>query len=322
MMHILKNKTRALLALILVIGFVMTGSASAASPVIELCALPGSLAPLPMTNSGLTIPVWGFGIPSSPGNCNTAVASVPGPQLVMTVGDTVTIHLANALPVGHEVSLEIPGMGLDPGLTNAAPGTSVTITFTASAAGTYLYQSGGDAGRQEAMGLYGMLIVRPVTAGQAYNAATAYDVEAPLVLSAVDPDFNANPDSYDMYTYRATYWLINGRAYPDTAPITAVAGQRVLLRYANAGFDNTAMAILGMHEQVVAKDARLLNNPFLANAEVIPAGATEDAIATVPAGSAPGANGFAVYNRQLHVTNGLPANANFAPGGMLTFIRP
>ena len=42
-----------------------------------------------------------------------------------------------------------------------------------------------------------------------------------------------------MYDYLATYWLINGKAYPDTAPITATAGQRVLLRYVNAGYDNT-----------------------------------------------------------------------------------
>mgnify|MGYP003693686519 CR=1 FL=1 len=35
-----------------------------------------------------------------------------------------------------------------------------------------------------------------------------------------------------MYSYQATYWLINGKAYPDTAGITATAGQRVLLRYA------------------------------------------------------------------------------------------
>ena len=102
------------------------------------------------------------------------------------------------------------------------------------------------------------------------------------MLSQVDPNFNAAPDTFDMYDYLATYWLINGKAYPDTAPIAATAGQRVLLRYVNAGYDNTTMLLLGMHERVLARDARLLNNPFDANAETIPAGATEDAIATVP----------------------------------------
>jgi hypothetical protein len=177
------------------------------------------------------------------------------------------------------------------------------------------------------MGLYGALIVRSATANQAYDvAATAYDVEATLVLSAIDPNFNAAPATFDLHSYRATYWLINGRGYPETAGITATAGQRVLLRYLNAGFDNTSMLLLGMHEHVVARDARLLNNPFDANAETIPAGATEDAIATVPATAPPSTRGFPLYNRQLHVTNGLAPtptapNPAYAPGGMLTFIH-
>ena len=77
-----------------------------------------------------------------------------------------------------------------------------------------------------------------------------------------------------------------------------------------------------MHERVLARDARLLNNPFDADAETIPAGATEDAIATVPAGAPPSANGFALYNRQLHVTNGTASSPGYTPGGMLTFIQP
>ena len=199
----------------------------------------------------------------------------------------------------------------------------MTVTFTASAPGTYLYQSGGDAGRQEAMGLVGALVVRSATPGQAYDSAsTAYDVEAPLVLSAIDPNFNAAPDAFDTNNYLATYWLINGLAYPDTAQITATAGQRVLLRYVNAGYDNTSMMLLGMHQQVLARDANLLLNPFAADAETIPAGGTEDSIATVPASAPPGVNGFALFNRNLHVTTGTASNANHSPGGMMTFIGP
>jgi FtsP/CotA-like multicopper oxidase with cupredoxin domain len=156
-------------------------------------------------------------------------------------------------------------------------------------------------------------------------------VEATLVLSQVDLNFNAAPDSFDMNNYLATYWLVNGKAHPDTAPgITASVGQRVLLRYLNAGYDNTAMMLLGMHERVLARDARLLNNAFSANTETLPSGGTEDAIATVPATAAPGPNGFPLFNRNLHVTNG-PAcvtvnpcvpNPAYTPGGMLIFIHP
>ena len=69
---------------------------------------------------------------------------------------------------------------------------------------------------------------------------------------------------------------------------------------------------------------KVLNNPFSANAETIPAGATEDAIATVPSGSGPSPHGFPIYNRQEHLTNGPQTGTGPSPatgGGMLTFIH-
>jgi FtsP/CotA-like multicopper oxidase with cupredoxin domain len=334
------TKSRVLLVLAIVAAGLMLGgsTASAATVSIDLCAVPGNAT----LTGAVAVPIWGFGVPTTPGDCTTATASLPGPQLAVTLSATettaVTFNVTNALPAGHSITFEIPGIAFAAGPTDAAPGATVTRSFTApispsapgaaNAAGTYLYQSGGDSGRQEAMGLYGALIIRPSTANQAYeSAATAYDVEAPLVLSAVDPAFNgaADPMAFDMYTYRATYWLINGKAYPDTAGITATAGQRVLLRYVSAGYDNTTMMLLGMHEHVVAKDGRLLNSPYDASADTIPAGATEDAIATVPVGAAPTSNGFPLYNRQLHLTNGAQTGQSPTPmsgGGMLTFIHP
>ena len=346
-MHAIAVRTaRGLLALAVVAaGLALGGSAASAAPVsINLCAVPGSAT---LTGT-VTVPIWGFGIPAVPGDCSTASAGLPGPLLDITLSATettpVTITMTNALPAGHTVSFEIPGVTFDAGPTDAAPGGTVVRTFTApispasagaaNGPGTYLYTSGGGGNRQAAMGLYGALVLRPSTAGRAYEAAgTAYDVEAPLVLSAVDPAFNGvgqpagyNPMSFNMYAYRPTYWLINGKAYPDTAPgITAAAGQRVLLRYVNAGFDNVAMALLGARERVVARDALTLNHPFDAVVETIPAGGTEDAIVTVPAGPAPSANGFPLYNRQLHLTNGAQSGTGPTPrtgGGMLTFIHP
>jgi len=340
------TKSRVLLVLaIIAAGLMWGGSAAAATKTIELCAKPGTIQ-LPGVPTPPPTTIWGFGIPTTPGDCSTATASLPGPQLDVTLSateaTTVTFHVINALPAGHSITFEIPGItfdaAFDAGPADAAPGASVSRSFTApvspsaagaaNAAGTYLYGSGGDGGRQQAMGLYGALIVRPSTVGQAYeSAATAYNVEAPLVLSAVDPAFNnaSNPMTFDMHGYRATYWLINGKAYPDTTGITAAAGQKVLLRYLNAGYDNTTMMLLGMHEHVVAKDAWPLSNAYDANAETIPAGATEDAIATVPAGGAPSSNGFPLFNRQLHLTNGDQTGQSPSPsagGGMLTFIHP
>ena len=315
---------RALVVVVMISAglVVATSSASAVPVTINLCAQPGT-ATLTGTT---TVPIWGFGIPTTPGDCGTATASLPGPLLEVNEGDTVTVNITNALLADHTLTFEIPGITFDPGPTDIAAGASGTVSFTASAPGTYQYQSGGGSGRQRAMGLAGALIVRPPTANQAYDdATTAYDVEATVVLGAVDPNFNNAPDTFELYNYRATYWLINGNAYPDTPAITAPAGQRLVLRYLNAGYDNTSMVLLGAHQHVVARDARLLNNAFNAVAETIPAGATEDAIVTVPTSAPPTTNGFPLYNRQLHLTNGPQTGNGPAPatgGGMLTFVHP
>jgi FtsP/CotA-like multicopper oxidase with cupredoxin domain len=252
---------RSLLAFAMVIGGLALASsrASAAAVSINLCASNGSIT---MPDS-VVVPVWGFVL--NPGTCTSGLVNdtnFPGPLLDVNQGDVVTINLSSALPAGHTASFELPGLSV----TNPA-GQHLLLLRP----GTFVYQSPGDSGRQMAMGLYGALIVRPTSApdtpipGQAYAAAsTAYDVEATLILSQIDPVFNAAPDTFNMNNYLATYWLINGKAYPDTAPIVAGAGQRALLRYVNAGYDNTSMMLLGMHEQVLARDAYLLNNPFLA----------------------------------------------------------
>ena len=82
------------------------------------------------------------------------------------------------------------------------------------------------------------------------------------------------------------------------------------------------MALLGTHEHVVARDGELLPAAFDAVSETIPAGATEDAIVTMPGTVPPASQGFALFNRQLHLTNGTVSGPTPTPGGMMTFIHP
>ncbi|MER7132770.1 multicopper oxidase domain-containing protein [Streptosporangium saharense] len=299
---------RRILVLVLIAAcLVLPGSPAAAADVtIDLCASAGELR-LP---GQVSTAIWGFSQAGPGGSCTGAVPSLPGPVLSVRTGDDVFLVVHNGLPV--PVSLEVPGMTLDQGGdVTAAAGGSTTATFTAAAPGTYLYQGGE---RQLPMGLYGALVVRPATEGRAYaSAATAYDKEAILVLSAIDPVFNAAPTTTDPHRYAPKYWLVNGRAYPETAPVHGgPPGTRVLLRYLNAGFDNTSMRLLGAYERVIARDAHPLGNPFEATAETVPAGGTEDAVVIVPSSG----TRLALYNRQLHLTNGA-----VSPGGMMTFIE-
>ncbi len=294
------------------IAVIATSGASAAAVAVDLCAKSGSVT---MPDSTV-VDTWGF----VSGDCTTGSAGVGGPVLEVNVGDVVTINLTSDLPSGHTASFELAGLPVK----DLGGGQ---FEFTASRPGTFIYQSPGDYGRQEAMGLYGALVVRP--AGDAVGFASSscssvsgavygvsFDRECVMVLSAIDPAFNADPDGFDMNNYLAEYWMINGKSYPDTDPLPGGSdGSRLLIRYVNAGFDNTAMSLLGGDEQVVARDAHPLANPFLAATETIPAGGTEDAVFVVPAAAPPGPNGFPLFNRNLHVTNGATT-----PGGMLTFV--
>lgn len=295
-------------------------SAVAAEVSFNLCAVPGTL-PLP---GAATVPVWGFGIPSTPGDCTSASAGLPGPTLDVAAGDHVTLTITNALPDPQPLQFELPGLRLDPGDPTVAPGATHSISFTVDRPGTFLYESDGDAGRQSAMGLFGALLARPPAAGQAYSdPSTAYDEQQVLVLSAIDPAFNAAPQTFDLTGYTPTYWLINGKAYPDTMPgISAPPGSRLLLRYVNAGHDNTTMTLLGAHQHVLARDASMVPRPFDAVAETIPAGGTEDTLLTMPSTAPPASAGFPLYNRQLHLSNGPLTGATPDAGGMLTFIHP
>ncbi|MEP7294956.1 MAG: Ig-like domain-containing protein, partial [Burkholderiales bacterium] len=134
----------------------------------------------------------------------------------------------------------------------------------------------------------------------------------------LDPALNtsANPAAFDMRTFAPKYFLINGKAYPDTAPIAATApGNKLLLRYVNAGAKHHSMAVLGMRQNFVAKDGSLL--PTLSHnvaAETLAPGQTGDAIATVP--NVATESRYAVYDASLLLhNNGLPGF-----GGMLTFV--
>jgi FtsP/CotA-like multicopper oxidase with cupredoxin domain len=285
----------------------------AAVVTIELCAKAGSVT----MADGVSVPIWGFAVkPPSVACTNASVQpQLPGPQLQVTAGDDVTVTLHNAL--SQAVSIVFPGQTIAPDTTGAPPGGSKSYSFAAANPGTYLYEAGTNPARQVPMGLYGALIVGSGTAGQAYaSPASAFDDQAVLVLSEIDPALNANPTAFNLVNYAPKYWLINGKSYPQTAAITtgvAGADRRVLLRYLNAGLHNHTMTLLGLHQRVIAKDAFLQNYPFDAVAETIASGQTTDTVATVPMGTS---GKFGLYNRQLQVTN----NGVF-PGGMMTFIN-
>lgn len=272
----------------------------------ELWARAGTLA-LP---DGVTVPIWGYA------DTVGGAAQLPGPAIVANEGETLIVILHNEL--AQNTSLSFPGQPLAPDMTGAAPGGTVTYTFVADAPGTFSYEAGltPNGARQVAMGLFGALVVRP--AGHpdwAYGAATAFDDEALLVLSEIDPDFNNDPANFNLIAYAPEYWLINGQAYPDVPDIATAAGHTVLLRFLNAGVMQHSLGLLGLHQRVIANDGRPLAHPYWAVAESIAAGQSLDALVTVPVAAPPGVR-YALYEAGHHTRN---ASQTLSPGGPYAF---
>lgn len=279
------------------------GIAGINGPAFSLTAKSGTIS----TAEGGSYFMWGYAN-------GDGLMQYPGPTLIVNQGDRVTVNLTNTLPV--PVSIVFPGQkgvaaaGGVPGLVTseaAAGGGTVSYSFVASQPGTYTYYSGTNSDLQIEMGLVGALIVRPGTAGQAYNHPDSrYDHEYLFMLSAMDPRIHdlvaaGNMNLVDTTTYFPVYWFINGRTAPDimaeaNAPwlphqpynclLMTHPGERVLLRMVGAGRDMHPFHTHGSHHNVIAVDGRLLSSGAGANlaekhftTNVVP-GMTFDAIFT------------------------------------------
>jgi len=158
--------------------------AQAATPGIagaafDLVAAPGFVS----QPDGASIYAWGYGCNTAPASaafvpaaiggasCVAGQMQLPGPTLIVTEGQTVTVRLRNGLPpAAGNTSILFPGM--DVTATGGAPGlltqeatqtAPVTYSFVARNPGTHSYYSGTQGDLQIEMGLYGALIVLPST---------------------------------------------------------------------------------------------------------------------------------------------------------------
>jgi FtsP/CotA-like multicopper oxidase with cupredoxin domain len=275
----------------------------------ELWATPGT-ATLYGTTS---VTIWGYSM--SAGGAPT----LPGPQLTVNQGDCVSVTLHNSLT--ETTSLLFQGQDMIPDTQGVAAGGFKEYIFNASRPGTFLYEAGLIPGTQHqvAMGLYGALVVTPVEGiNQAYNSPSPiFASDAVLVLSEIDPALNNSPTpaTFDMRHYTPTYFLINGKAYPDTIPSFAGAGDTVLLRYVNAGLQSHAMSTLGVSQSVIATDGSPFAHPHSMVAETIATGQTLDALVTIPA-SAVVDTKYPLYDANMMLRNTNTAGL----GGMLTFM--
>jgi FtsP/CotA-like multicopper oxidase with cupredoxin domain len=274
-----KGKIAALPILLLLFAWTqaMAVVEGVSGPTFNLYAMPTYIS----TADGDSIMVWGFGVEGG-------WPQYPAPTLIVNQGDTVTINVTNYLP--QAVSMVFPGQGEvtasggTPGLlAQEAPSTGGTVSYTFSAdrAGTYMYHSGTNPQLQIELGLLGALVVRPSPVNRAYeHADTEFDQEYLFLLTEMDPRIHqlveyGLTDRVNNTDYEPVLWFINGRTGPDTLadanipwmpfqPYNALArthpGERVLLRVIGGGRDLHPFHTHGNNFTLIARDGRLLES--------------------------------------------------------------
>jgi len=317
-------------------------------PAFNLQAAPGYTS----QPDGTYIYTWGYGCVGAPagfrpealgGTCGAT--QLPGPTLIVTQGEQVTVTLTNNLPAAAgNTSILFPGFdvtaaasGTQPATCTTAPartglltieaanGCAVTYTFTADRPGTHAYYSGTQGDLQVELGLFGALIVlpnlgasgiptgystqngHPVTCRPLGNRSTAggtetdfrlaaaaydhpsacYDREYLFQLSTMDLAIHyqaeqqkdlpcTQPAGCMVVTtepYLPTYYLVNGRSFPDVVdPHYAMQypaqpyngnphmhpGELVLLRIVGTGRKQHPLHEHGNHVRLLARDGHLL----------------------------------------------------------------
>ena len=163
---------------------------------------------------------WGYGCNGAPSGFAQAVngskqmaaatcptMQIPGPTLIVTQGQPVTVTLTNNLPAAAgNTSILFPGFQVSSAAASpqptsctapntapqglltleAAPNCSVTYTFTATTPGTRAYYSGTQGDLQVEMGLYGAIIVLPSSVPSVCSAG----------LPATNPGANLAAESH------------------------------------------------------------------------------------------------------------------------------
>jgi FtsP/CotA-like multicopper oxidase with cupredoxin domain len=190
---------------------------------------------------GQTVEGWGYN------------GVLPGPEIRVTEGDKVRVHVTNNLPQStavHWHGLIVPNNqdGV-PFITQPPikPGETFTYEFPIREgnAGSHMYHSHHNAAEQVGRGLLGAFIVEPKDPA----SRPAFDKEYTMIL---------NDGVIGGFT-------LNGKGFPATQPLTAKKGEKVLVRYMNEGQMIHPMHLHGMPQLVIAQDGWLLPQPYMAD---------------------------------------------------------
>jgi hypothetical protein len=216
--------------------------------------------------------------------------------------DEHTVHF-------HGLRNIIPFFDGEPNTSLAVPiAGEFTYAWRVREPGTYMYHCHVEDVEHVHLGMTGMVFVRPLQDGNTTlypsgkyvyndgNGSTGYDREYSMLLTEIWSSAHwafAHVQLPNWDEYKADFYLLNGRVYPDTIapngsiefgnpvhdnkgnliptpgyehllyqPLSSLVrcntGEKVLLRFANLGFTKQNMTLSGIKMKIVGKDATLL----------------------------------------------------------------
>jgi FtsP/CotA-like multicopper oxidase with cupredoxin domain len=210
----------------------LSAAAQAAAPGITGTTFALTAQPAYITQpDGQAVYSWGYGCTTPPAStsfvptttttpfCNTM--QIPGPTLIVTEGQTVSVTLTNGLPAAAgNTSILFPGFTLtstcpaaQQGLLTceALPGGTVTYTFAATTPGTRAYYSGTQGDLQVEMGLYGAIIVLPSGGALAngscptHNDAAGLNTAGTALVAGTESDFRLSSTGAAYHVQQSCY---------------------------------------------------------------------------------------------------------------------
>lgn len=213
--------------------------------------------------------VWAY----RDGSVEGARATVPGPLIEASQGDTVIVHFRNELPDSttvHWHGVRVPN-GSDGTLATqpeVAPGGTFDYRFVVVDAGTFWYHPHVRGDVQVERGLYGMLVVKGAP-------DVAVNVERRFILDDVKleatGELSATTDPLDVMLGRqGNVLLVNGTTALE---LRAESGARERWRFVNAANGRYFNLRLPDHTfRVIGWDGGMLAQPYDADALLIAPG--------------------------------------------------
>lgn len=285
---------------------------------------------------GKTVEGWGFN------------GQVPGPTIRVKEGDRVRIILENDTDDRHTLHVHgqkkatemdgVPYLGQKP----VEKGETYAYEFVAENPGTTFYHCHVDTAHHMDMGMYGAFIVEP--AEEKYPFDREYTMildEWPSGHIHMHPGMEMpGHEEHDVVTehpgrphehaaekpkerdwYPATYneykpvydtFVVNGRAFPFTEPVTVRKGERVKIRFINAGAQTHYMHIHSHKFLVTHRDGLPVKEPVKIDTVAVSPGQRVDILLEA---DSPG-----IYPFHCHEATHV-ANDSIYPGGMLFMLR-